>query len=234
MLSMSSGVVRPGGCGLHDHVVLLAVALVARDLAPAQHGLQRAWPTASTPTPMSAALVAVDVDAQLGLVQAQVDVGLRRCPGSWRSRRASAASTPLRFCVAVGGLDHEVDRPVAEALAQRRRRDRECVDARQRANLRLQLARQSPRACACGRPSRLCGRRTLACDDRGIARRCRRYGRTPGTAAPMLLQRVARSGRCSPAWTPSGAVTVARITPRSSIGDSSLLHGRVDSAIARR
>jgi hypothetical protein len=60
---------------LHDDVVLLAVALVAGDLAAAQHGLHRAA-TASTDTPRSSPALAVDLHLQFGLVQTQVAVGL--------------------------------------------------------------------------------------------------------------------------------------------------------------
>jgi hypothetical protein len=72
MLSMSSGVVRPLA-GLHDHVVLLGIALVARDLAAAQHGLHGARDDVDAHAHVGR-LLAVDHDAQLGLVQAQVDV----------------------------------------------------------------------------------------------------------------------------------------------------------------
>ena len=50
---------------LHDHVVLLAVALEARDLAAAEHASRACGRRLSTSTPDVGDLVAVDVDAQL-------------------------------------------------------------------------------------------------------------------------------------------------------------------------
>ena len=61
------------GRHLHDHVVLLALALEARDLAAAEHRLQRAADGLDVDADV-AQLVAVDVDAHLGRVEAQVDL----------------------------------------------------------------------------------------------------------------------------------------------------------------
>ena len=61
--------------GLHDHVVLLAVALVAGHDAAAEHGLERARDRVDADARVGRAL-AVDVDADLRLVQLQVGVDL--------------------------------------------------------------------------------------------------------------------------------------------------------------
>jgi hypothetical protein len=96
MLSMSSGVVRPPTTGLHDHVVLLGVALVARDVAPAQHGLDGAGHRVHAHAQVGGAL-AVDLDAQLGLVQPQVRCRAAGSRGSWRSRPGNWRTTWFRF-----------------------------------------------------------------------------------------------------------------------------------------
>ncbi len=135
---MSSGVDAAARPVLDDHVVLLGVALVARDLAPAQGGLQRAGDHVHADAHVGR-LLAVDIDAQLRLVQPQVHVHAL-------DARVLAdlvehlARHPAQVLVAVGGLDHEVERPVAKALAERRRRQDEGVDPRQAAHLGLQLA----------------------------------------------------------------------------------------------
>jgi hypothetical protein len=63
------------GRGLHDHVVLVGVALVARDDTAAEHGLDGAGHGVDRHAHVGRAR-AVHVHEDLGLVQLQVDVGL--------------------------------------------------------------------------------------------------------------------------------------------------------------
>ena len=73
---------------LHDHVVLLAVALEARDLAAAQHRLQRAADGVDGDADVGE-LVAVDVDAHLGRVEPQVDLQVLHARDTCAPRRGS-------------------------------------------------------------------------------------------------------------------------------------------------
>jgi uncharacterized protein YlxP (DUF503 family) len=59
MSRMSRGVAALAGADLHDHVVLLGVLLVARDLATAEHALERARDHIDVDTPVGRA-VAID------------------------------------------------------------------------------------------------------------------------------------------------------------------------------
>jgi hypothetical protein len=118
--SMSSGVVRPRP-SLHHHVVLVGVALVARHDTAAEHGLDRARHRVDRHAHVGGA-VAVHVHEDLGLVQLQVDVGLHDARVLAHLGHHALAHA-RHVLVAVAGHDDEVDRPLAEALAQAGRRD---------------------------------------------------------------------------------------------------------------
>ena len=126
------------GLGLHDHIVLLGIALVARHGAPAQHGLNRPGHHVHAHTQVGCAL-AVHADAQLGLVQAQVCI---RCDdaGVLGHLGQHLPGHGVEVFVAVRGLDHIRQWPRPKALAQGRRRDQKGIHPRQRAHFGLQLA----------------------------------------------------------------------------------------------
>ena len=130
--------------GLHDHVELLGVALVACHGASAQHGLDGARHHIHAHTQVGSPL-AVDGDAQLGLVQAQVHIG-RLDAGIPGDGVEHAGRRGAQLFVAVRGLDHVVERPRTKALPQRRRGDRKGIHPRQIGDARLHLARQLQRA----------------------------------------------------------------------------------------
>ena len=117
------------GRGLNDHVVLLAFALVACDLAPTEHGFHgpgdQVNPDAHVCSPL-----AVDFELDLGLVQAQIGIHLHKT----RIFRQLILKSPHRLgqvLVTVRRDDHKIDRPLDESLAQGGRRDWKCGDARQ-------------------------------------------------------------------------------------------------------
>ena len=131
------------GLGLHDDVVLLGITLVAGDSAAAQHGLDGLGHHFHTHAQVGGAF-AVDLDAQLRLVQAQVhvrghDAGVLRNLGHEGSHHLA------QVFVAVRGLDHVGEWPRAKALAQRWRRDQEGIHAGQARHLGLQLLGQGQR-----------------------------------------------------------------------------------------
>ena len=130
----------PAALGLHHHVVLLGVALVAGDDAATEHGLDRARHRVHRDAHVGGA-GAVDVQEDLGLVQLQVAVGLHDARvllhlGDHGLRRAR------HILVAVAADDDEVQRQRTESLTQAGRRHRKHGDAGQRHDLRQQLARQ--------------------------------------------------------------------------------------------
>ena len=125
-------------CGLHNHVKLVAVALVAGDLSAAQHGFNGSGHHIHTHTQVCSFL-AVYVNFEFGFVESQVNVGGQnaRIFGNLIHELAGDSAQVL---IAVGGHDHKINRPLAKALAQRWRRDGKGRDARQAAQLGLQFA----------------------------------------------------------------------------------------------
>ena len=115
------------GLRLHDHVVLLCIAFVAGHVATAQQGFNRLGDDFDTHAQIGRFL-AIDIDAQLWLVQSQVDVGRHnaRIFGDFVKHLAHHA---VQVLVTFRGLDDEVERSLAKTLTERRRRDREGCDA---------------------------------------------------------------------------------------------------------
>ena len=66
--------VAPCCLSLNNDVVLFSVTLVTRHIAPAQHGLNCSGHYIHTDTQLSS-LDSIDIDAQFGLVQTQIDIG---------------------------------------------------------------------------------------------------------------------------------------------------------------
>ena len=129
--------------GLHDHVVLLGIAFVTCEGAAAQHGLDGLGHHFHAHTQVGGAF-AVDLDAQLGLVQAQVHVGGHDA-GVLSNLGHERGHHLAQVFVAVRGLDHVGEGPRAKALAERRRCDQKGVHAGQARHLGLQLLGQGQR-----------------------------------------------------------------------------------------
>ena len=137
------GRVAPARFGLHDHVVLLRVALVARHVAPAEQGFDGLGDHFDADAQIGG-LVAFNFDAQLGLVQPQIHIG-RNDAGVFGDFVQNLAHHGVEILVAVRSLNHKIERALAKTLAQRRRRDRKSVHARQRVEFGLQLTRHVQR-----------------------------------------------------------------------------------------
>ena len=117
-----------GGVELDHDVVLLAFLLEAGDFAPAEQGFQRAADGVDADAHLRG-LVAVDLDLELRLVELEVAVGVGQARiGAHLGHRALRPAVS-QFGVA-GRLHHELQRRIAEALAERGRIDREGEHAR--------------------------------------------------------------------------------------------------------
>ena len=128
-----------GGVELHHHVVLLACLLEAGDFAPAEQGFQGA-PDGVDADPHLRRLVAVDVDLELRLVELEVGVGVDQ-PRVFAHLGHQGFHGLVQLGIA-RRLHHELQRRIAEALAERGRVDREGEHARH--------AHEHLRAEACG------------------------------------------------------------------------------------
>ena len=115
--------------GLHDHIKLLAAAFVTRHRATTQQGLDGSCNGVHVHTSVGGALT-VNVHANLGFVQAQIGVDLHKT-GVFGQLVLESAHDLGQVLIRVGGDHHKVDGALPKALAQGRRRDRECRHARQ-------------------------------------------------------------------------------------------------------
>ena len=105
-----------GGVGLHDHVVLVTLALVTRDLTATHHGLDRAGNGVHRHTHVGGTL-AVHLHADLGLVQSQV--GVHADDARVFGQLVLEGTHHLRqVLVTVGRENHKVHRALTEGLAQ--------------------------------------------------------------------------------------------------------------------
>ena len=137
------GRVAPARISLDDHVVLLTLALVARHQATAEHGLDGARDGVDADAHVGCAL-AVDLHPYLGLVQPQVGVDLHEAR-VLRQLVLKSAHRLRQVLVAFRCDDHKVDRPLGEALAKRRWRDRKSGDPGEPGNTRRHLPRHVQR-----------------------------------------------------------------------------------------
>ena len=133
----------PAGSHLHEHVVLVSVSLVAGHGPSTQHGLHHARHLIDA-DPCIGGAVPVDFKEDLRLVEPQVDIG-RHQPRVLGQLSQEGLRHARQVLVAVTGDDDEVHGAVSEALPQAGRRDGERHDARQAADLALQLARDLQR-----------------------------------------------------------------------------------------
>ena len=108
---------------LHDHVVLLAFPLEARDLTTAEHRLQRPANRFHGDANIGK-LVAVDRDADFGRVESQIDLQVLDA-GILARFVEKAIDDPLQLGIRHLRHYHVFDRRRAEELAERRRIDGE-------------------------------------------------------------------------------------------------------------
>ena len=122
---------------LHDHVVLLALALEAGDLAAAEQGLERASQGLDFDAD-GRSLVAVDVHFELRRVELEIgiDIDEARIVGGLVQH---LVDHDLQLGIGPRGLDHHLDRLVAYALSERRRAARKGDDAGDRHHLRCEF-----------------------------------------------------------------------------------------------
>ena len=101
---------------MHDHVVLLALALVTGHLATTEHGLHSACNQIHT-NPHIGRTLTVNLQFDFRLVQAQIGVDLDkpRIFGQFVLKRSHCLRQVL---VAVRGDDDVIDRPLRKALSQ--------------------------------------------------------------------------------------------------------------------
>ena len=129
---------------LHDHVILLAIALVARDVAPAQHGLHSAAHRIDAHAQISG-FFPVNFKADLWLIQTKIRIHLQKA-GVFGELILKLANHLRQIGVAVRCHDDEVHGSTRKALPERGRRDGKCGHTRQAGNARRHLARQIRRA----------------------------------------------------------------------------------------
>ena len=135
---------------MHQHIVLVGVAFVARDDPATEHGLYSACHGFNRHAHVGRA-VAVNFHEELGFVQLQVDVGLHDA-GVLAHRGHELPRHTGHVVVAVAADNHVVDRALTKALPQAGRRDGEHSDAGQGAELGQQLARELHRGDIAFRP----------------------------------------------------------------------------------
>ncbi len=112
---------------LHHNIILLAILLEARDLAAAEHGLERAAERVDLDADRRR-LVAVHCDVELRRVQPEIGVEIDEAGIVFRLLHQRVDHL-LQLFVRTRGLDHDVDRLLARALAERRRIARKGDDA---------------------------------------------------------------------------------------------------------
>ena len=122
---------------------MFGIAFVTGDNPPAQHGLHRAGHHLHADAQFGG-LDAVHLDAQLRLVESQVDIR-RENAGVLGHFIKKLARHTVEVFVAVGGLDHKVQRTLAKALTKRGRRDGKCIDSGYAAEFGPQFTRNLQR-----------------------------------------------------------------------------------------
>ena len=122
---------------LDDDIVLFAIELKARNLAPAEHGFKCAADRLDIRADIGN-LVAVDTDFEFRFVQAKVGVDVGEA-GIFCRLRDQAIHILLQFLVGCGSHYDELQRLVA-ALTERGRADGKRIHTSEAAKLRCQFA----------------------------------------------------------------------------------------------
>src|SRR5690606_14900703 len=125
---------------LEDDVVLLTILLESRHLTAAQQRLERS-PDGRHVEPQIRDLRTVDVDPDLGRVELQVRIDALQA-GVLADALEHAVRVVLKLLVRSGGLNDELDRPGAAALAERGRVLGEGPHARNAPHLGADLRRE--------------------------------------------------------------------------------------------
>ena len=122
---------------MHDHVVLLAILLEARDLPPAEHCLQCA-PDRIDVDAHVGQLVAADGDPHFGRVEAEVRLQVLHT-GVLTGLVEEAVDDALQLRIRHLRHDHVFDRRRSERLAERGWIDRKRERSRNRHEFRAEL-----------------------------------------------------------------------------------------------
>ena len=128
---------------LHNHIVLLCIAFVARHDAATQHGFNGPRHHIDAHAQLGG-FDSIDINSKFWFVQAQIDVSCNeaRILGNLIQHLTRDC---VQILIAVRGLNDEVNGTFPETLAQGWRRDRECVDAGNAVEFALHLARNFKR-----------------------------------------------------------------------------------------